>query len=175
MANAIEIQADAHTIWRHIERVRMIEPHEQRVTWTQRMGFPQPLEATLSHEGVGGVRRASFAGDVVFWETVTDWQPDRRLSFTIKADTERIPAKTLDEHVTIGGPYFDVLNGTYEIEVLEPRRAILHLSSQHRLSTHFNFYAARWADFIMSDVQENILQVIKHRCEAASASQPALR
>ena len=35
-----------------------------------KLGFPKPLEATLSHEGVGGVRNASRKG-LLFIETVT--------------------------------------------------------------------------------------------------------
>ena len=37
------------------------------------------VEATWSREGVGGVRHASFAGGVVFVETVTVWEPGEPL------------------------------------------------------------------------------------------------
>jgi hypothetical protein len=33
------------------------------------------------------------------------------------------------------------------------------------LSTRFNFYSSLWTDFIMSDTQQYILEVIKRRCE----------
>jgi len=66
----------------------------------------------------------------------------------------------------VGGPYFDVLEGTYRIERLNDRQVLLHLSSKHRLSTRFNFYAGLWTDFIMRDIQRNILRIIKRRCEA---------
>jgi hypothetical protein len=42
----------------------------------------------------------------------------------------------------------------------------LHLSSRHRLSTRFNFYAGVWTDFIMHDLQQAILSVIRQRAEA---------
>jgi len=165
VSTAIEIDADAATIWNRIKRVPPIAREEQRRTLTQWLGFPRPIEATLSHEGAGAIRHASFEGNVVFVETVNVWEPDHRLAFSIRADTSAIPATTLDEHVTVGGPFFDVLNGEYRIQVLGPRRAILHLSSQHRLSTHFNFYAGLWTEFIMRDIQNNILYVIKNRCD----------
>lgn len=171
----IRIRADAETVWRNIERVPMILPGEQTPSLAHRIGFPKPLEATLSHEGVGGVRHASFERGVVFVETVTEWERLRRLSFTIESDPESIPQKALDEHVTVGGPFFDVLTGTYEIEPAGPGEVVLHLSSTHRLSTTFNPYARLWTDWIMRDVQENILNVIKRRCEAEAAGRTAAR
>jgi hypothetical protein len=115
--------------------------------------------------GVGAVRHATFERGVLFVETITKWEPEKDLAFTIKADTAHIPPTTLDQHVTIGGPYFDVLEGEYRIEPSGPGKVILHLSSQHRLSTRFNSYAGFWTDFIMRDTQEYILEIIKRRCE----------
>lgn len=161
--NVIEIQAPPEVIWRNIERVPAIHREELPVTWTRRIGFPDPVEATLSHEGVGGVRNASFQGGIVFIETVDFWEPEQRLGFSIRAG--EIPRTTLDEHVTIGGPYFDVLHGEYRLEALPDGNTRLHLRSEQRLSTDFNWYAHLWTEAVMSDLQQRILQVIKARCE----------
>ncbi len=165
VATSIRIQAAPATVWKQIERVPLIRPEEQRFSWSQKIGFPRPLEATLSGESVGAVRHATFAGGVLFVETVTVWEPERRLGFDIRADTVNIPPHTLDEHVTIGGPYFDTLHGEYQIEAQPDGSTVLHLVSRHRLSTTFNFYARIWVDAVMRDIQENILYVIRHRCE----------
>ena len=162
---SIAIDATPETVWTQIKSVPLIRPEEQHRGWTQRLGFPRPLEATLSHEGPGGIRRATFDGGVLFLETVTRWEPNQALAFTIKADTASIPPTTLDEHVTIGGPYFDVLDGEYNIQSLGANRVLLHLTSHQRLSTRFNAYAGLWTDAIMRDLQHNILLVIKDRCE----------
>lgn len=165
VATSIRIQAAPATVWKQIERVPLIRPEEQRFSWSQKIGFPRPLEATLSGESVGAVRHATFAGGVSFVETVTVWEPERRLGFDIHADTVNIPPHTLDEHVTIGGPYFDTLHGEYQIEAQRDGSTVLHLVSRHRLSTTFNFYARLWVDAVMRDIQENILYVIRNRCE----------
>ena len=151
----------------NIERVPAIAPNELRPTWTHRIGFPRPIAATLSHEGVGGVRHATFDGGVLFIETIDTWDPWRKLSFSIRAQTDRIPRTTLDQHVTIGGPYFDVLRGTYELQPLSNGGTRLILSSDHRLSTDFNWYSELWTRSVMSDLQKSILSVIKNRCEHA--------
>jgi len=162
----IAINATPRTVWQNIERVPAIQPEEQGVSFVHMIGFPRPVEATLSHPGVGGIRHATFAGGVLFIETITHWEPEKELVFSIKADTASIPPTTLDPHVTIGGEYFDVLEGRYWIEPIKEQRVILHLESTHRVSTRFNFYSSWWTDFIMRDIQNNILKIIRTRCEA---------
>ncbi|HVZ84143.1 MAG TPA: hypothetical protein VG893_10760 [Terracidiphilus sp.] len=161
----ILIHAPMHVVWDNIKSVRLIKPDELPGSWIERAGFPKPLAATLSHEGVGGVREASFTGGLIFTETINQWQEGSVLRFSIHANTDSIPATTLDEHAKIGGQYFDVLEGEYQ---LEPRAdgVLLHLESRERLSTHFNSYAGLWTDAVMRAIQEQILQVIKKRCEA---------
>ena len=166
VATEIEIRSDPATVWANIARVPAIRPEELGFSWSHLIGFPRPIAATLSHEGVGGVRHATFEKGVLFVETVTAWEPERRLAFSIAADPASIPAAALDEHVTVGGPFFDVLDGEYQIEEVAPGRLVLHLRSTHRLSTSFNPYSGLWTDFIMRDVQTAILKVLKRRCEA---------
>jgi hypothetical protein len=87
------------------------------------------------------------------------------MSFTIKALPHEIPLTTMDKHLVVGGKYFDVLNGTYELEKLTEKTYRLHLYSHFKLTTTFNFYASWWAKNIMKDIQNNILQIQKQRAE----------
>jgi hypothetical protein len=164
--NTVHVRAPPSVVWREIKSVRAIAPQELSLHLAHVIGLPRPLEATLSRDGVGGVRIAKFERGLQFRETVTDWQPERRLSFQIAA--EPAPATALDEHVAVGGAYFDVLDGTYELEPLSDGSTLLKLTSHQRLSTHFNFYARLWTDFIMSDLQSAIMDVIRKRCERAA-------
>lgn len=161
----ILIHAPAITVWNNIKSVRAIDSAELPLSWVSRIGFPSPVAAVLSHEGVGGVREAGFTGGLVFIETVNRWEPEQDLRFSIHANTKSIPPSTLDEHVTIGGAFFDVLDGEYKLEQ-RPDGILLHLSSRERLSTHFNPYASVWTDSVMRAIQEQILVVIRNRCEA---------
>jgi hypothetical protein len=163
---SILIAANPATVWAEIIEVPLIQPHERRPALFTRLGFPHPLSATLSRPGVGGLRHARFERGLLFLETVTDWEPERMLRFTIAAQPDSMLPETLDRHVTIGGPYFDVLSGRYEIRAAPRGRVLLELTSELRLSTHFNLYATPWVDAVMRSVQENILQVIRSRAEA---------
>lgn len=165
--NSVLIAAPAAVVWQHIIRVAPIGAADLGHSLIDDMGFPRPIEATLTREGVGGVRHATFERGVEFIETVDDWQPLKRLSFSIVPNTATIPPTTFDEHVIVGGRFFDVLRGTYELRPAGPGRTLLVLHSQQRLSTHLNWYAGLWTGWVMSEIQGRILTVLKHRCETA--------
>lgn len=166
VATSIDIRASRDTIWQQIRSVPAIREDEQGFALTHLMGFPRPLEARLEGTGVGAVRNATFERGVLFVETITAWDDGRQLAFSIRADTAHIPPTTFDEHVTIGGPYFDVLSGTYALEDLGNGMIRLHLASDQRLSTRFNAYSHLWTEFLMADLQNYILRIIKRRCES---------
>lgn len=161
----IKIHADAQTVWNQIRSVPLISEKEQHFSFSHMIGFPRPLEAKLVGEGVGAVRFATFEKGVLFVETINEWDNPHRLSFSIRADTKDIPPSTFDEHVIVGGKYFDVLTGTYWIEDIGDGNVVLHLGSSQRLSTRFDFYSHFWTDYLMADLQNYILGIIKKRCE----------
>ncbi|MBF9255682.1 hypothetical protein I2I11_20460 [Pontibacter sp. 172403-2] len=161
----IVINSDDETVWGNITRVSRISESENNSSLFQVMGFPRPIEAELDTVAVGGIRKAIFARGLFFTERVTQMNPLKVLAFSIEADPNSIPPKALDEHVLVGGKYFDVLEGKYEIKRISSDKIILHLTSQFRLSTRFNFYSGLWSKLIMSDIQKNILEIIKKRSE----------
>jgi hypothetical protein len=161
----IDINAPAEKIWDNVTRVNEIPFEQDKGYLTRMLGFPRPVKAELNFEGVGAYREAIFTNGLVFHETVTEYKDIEKMVFTIKAYPHEIPSTTLDEHVVIGGNYFDVLNGTYELEKLENGLHRLHLYSHFKMKTTFNFYAGWWGKWIMKDIQNNILQVEKNRSE----------
>lgn len=162
---SIEIQAPPETIWSNVVRVRPIAEKEDHGRLTRILGFPRPLRAELNYAGVGGSRQAIFSKGLVFEEIVQDYEEQQKMHFTIKADAHSIPPTAMDEHVVIGGEYFDVLDGTYRLEKIGDKSYRLHLYSHFVLKTSFNGYASWWAGWIMKDIQNNILQVIQTRCQ----------
>jgi hypothetical protein len=161
----ISIDAGEQAVWNNITRVKEITPSENTVSLFQVLGFPRPIKAELDTVAAGGVRKAIFDRGLFFTETVVEAVPLRVLRFTIKADPAATPPTALDEHVMVGGRFFDVMEGRYEIERLTDHTVRLHLTSRFRLSTSFNFYSGLWSKLIMRDIQKNILQIIKSRSE----------
>jgi hypothetical protein len=165
--NTIIIQASADKIWPEIASVSAIPREQIKDRWIYHIGFPKPIAATLDRHAVGGIRTATFERGVSFYETITEWDYPRKLAFTIHADPEFIPRTAFDQHIIVGGRFYDVLDGTYRIEPLSPTSCRLHLTSRHRLSTRFNAYAAWWSEKIMDQIQGSILEVIRKRAEQA--------
>jgi len=161
----IDINSSAEKIWENVTRVKTIEKEEDTGYLTAFLGFPRPLKAELNYNGVGAYREAIFTNGLIFRETVTEYEENKKMVFSIKANTHEIPSTTLDEHILIGGKYFDVLNGTYELEKLNEGKYRLHLYSNFKMNTTFNFYAGWWGKIIMKDIQNNILKVEKKRAE----------
>lgn len=159
----IDIAASPETVWDEIKSVPAITESEQRPNWLHWLGMPRPIAATLSHEGVGGVRDATFENGLRFNETVTDWVENERISFTIVESSQLLLPPPLD---LIDGENFDVLDGTYVIEPLADGNVRLHLTSHHFLGTRFNRYGAWWTDVVMRNLQDYILVIIKARAES---------
>lgn len=162
----IDINAPAGKIWDNVTRVKEISEQEDNGVLNNLLGFPRPVKAELNFEGVGAYREAIFTKGLVFHETVTEYKDNEKMVFTIKAYPYEIPSTTMDEHVVIGGDYFDVLNGSYELEKIGNQKYRLHLYSHFKMNTTFNFYAGLWGKWIMKDIQNNILLVEKRRAES---------
>lgn len=162
---AIEINSDAKTIWDNVTSVKAINPEEDNSKLTDWLGFPKPVKAELDTSAVGGYRKAIFQKGLIFHETVTQYDDLKFMEFQIKANTYEIPSTTLDEHILIGGEYFDMLNGTYKLEKIRDNKYNLILYSNFSMKTTFNSYASIWGNWIMKDIQNNILRVIKTRSE----------
>lgn len=161
----IIIDAPKDKIWENVTRVRQISEQEDNGKLSRVMGFPRPIVAELDTLMAGGRRRAVFDKGLVFDEVVYYYSHEKKMSFSITPITGEIPPATLDEHVTVGGKYFTVLDGTYELEPAENGKYNLVLYSHFSMNTTFNFYSGIWAGLIMKDIQNNILEIIKKRCE----------
>jgi len=161
----IDINAPAEKIWDNVTSVKEIKEDDDKGYLSNFLGFPRPVKAELNFEGVGAFREAKFTNGLVFNERVTEYIHNKKMVFTIQANTYDIPSTTLDEHILIGGDYFDVLNGTYELEDLGNGIHRLHLYSHFKMKTTFNFYAGWWGKWIMKDIQNNILKIEKERSE----------
>lgn len=162
---SIIINSNNRRIWDNVTSVKEIKEKEDSSTLTKWLGFPKPIKAELDKQEIGGYRKAIFEKGLIFNETVTEYKDLKLMKFKIKANTYEIPSTTLDEHILIGGEYFDMLDGTYELEKISKNQYKLILYSNFSMKTTFNSYAGIWGNWIMKDIQNNILKVIKERSE----------
>ncbi|MDX5396483.1 MAG: hypothetical protein LPK21_09810, partial [Hymenobacteraceae bacterium] len=163
VATEIVIKADKETVWNNIKSVSEIQDKELKWSFAHFIGIPKPVQSKLKGERVGGVRHIKWEKGIRFREIITDWNLYDSFSYDILVD--HIPPEAIDKHVEVGGKYFDVLNGGYKLTELDKNTTKLTLSCTYRVTTNFNFYSKRWADFIMDDFQVVILNVVKKRSE----------
>ncbi len=156
----IAINAPVNKIWENIISIPYINAEEQGFSVFHLFGVPKLLEAPLSHQGVGGTRNLKFDNGLSFIETITSWDEFNSVSFSISPN-ENSPAP----FNMVGGRYFAVTDMSYRIEETGDGSLILHLRSQHRLTTHFNSYAGMRTDFMLNSLQSYVLRMIKTRAE----------
>lgn len=166
ITDSVHIAASPAQVWQQIVSVPAIDRGELPSQWIYLIDFPRPIAAVIDREGLGARRHATFERGVSFFEIVHEWVPQKSLAFSIEADPDFIPHTAFDQHIIVGGRFYDVLDGRYEIQPI-PGGSRLVLTSTHRLSTRFNWYTGLWSEWVMNQIQGSILTVIKHRAEAA--------
>ena len=164
---AIHIAAPPEAVWRLINDATAISPAEMSDGLVYRIGLPYPVEAVTQESAAGRVRKLRWAGGVAFDEPITAWDENRYIAWTYAFDAHSFPPGTLDEHVLIGGDYFDLVDTAYKL-VPEAGGTRLEIVVDYRVSTHFNWYAAPAGRLLVGDAARTILRFYQRRAEAAT-------
>jgi uncharacterized membrane protein len=160
--NDIRINAPANVVWKNLVNIPSISSNEQQHSIFHTFGVPKLEEATLTHEGIGGIRNAIFENGLVFTETINYWDENHRIQFSISPSSR---STAPPPYKIIGSKYLAVTEMDYWIEQIDENNVILHLRSEHILTTHLNSYAGFWTELIMKNVQAYALRIIKNRSE----------
>jgi hypothetical protein len=166
----IFVAAPPAALWRELVDVRAIRPEEVRDAWMYRIGVPLPLAGAADIRGGEHLRHITMGKGVHFDQVASVWRENERVTWRYRFTPDSFPPGALDDHVRIGGQYFDVVESTY---TLTPRGTgtVLSLATRYRVSTHFNWYAGRVGDLLVGDFGGRIVEFYARRAERAS--QPA--
>lgn len=160
----IDIAASSEEIWPLLLRLEELSPDEGRWNVTQDvLSIPRPSQAVVVERDGTLVRLAGWGPNIRFEEHITQSVKGLSLSWDFVFPDDSVSAFT-DEHISVDGPHLSVLTGGYELESRgETTRLILTTSYEAR--TPVNLYASLWGEFILGDIQNNVLTVIKDRAE----------
>jgi hypothetical protein len=161
---SILVDAPAEVIWNEFVTVPKIQPSEEHFAWFRAAGLPHPVEATLVNPGAEGVRYASYDNGMKVIEAVQVWSLYERYRFGVELDRESGQHTPLWSDVA--GEHLHVQWVEYQIEELSGSQVRLHLTSRYALETPVNPYASLWVDFLLSDFQKYILDIVTARAEA---------
>ena len=94
-----------------------------------------------------------------------DYVENARVRWTYKFAADSFPPHALDDHVQIGGHYFDLIDTEYVITPISPAASNLSVRMQFKVNTQFNWYAAGVARLLMGNFEETALQFYRRRAE----------
>lgn len=168
LQRSVHIQAAPGVVWHHINFPLDIQPGELSQGIAYRIGVPYPVEARTLEPRVGGRRELTWQRGVRFQEEITRYQPERHIAWRYRFGADSFPPGSLDEHIVLGGRYFDLEDTAYTLTP-EHGGTRLNIAVTYRVSTQFNWYAGQWADFLLGDTAETILAFYKRRSERLPA------
>jgi hypothetical protein len=163
------IDASPAAVWKELTHINEIKPDEHSISFSTLMGFPTHLRTTLDTAALGGKRMAIYEKGLYFEETISAYEHERLMVLDIKTDPNNIPPTVMDEHIVIGGKHVDILQDTYKLEALPDGRSRLSLSSKFYINTPFNWYAGIWSYYLMSDILQCELDLVKERATGEKA------
>ena len=162
--HSVLIRAQPDQVWHQILNAEDIQPAELDHAWIFRIGVPLPLAGRTRNTADGPVRRVTMGKNVYFDEVITQASEHRFIRWVYRFHEDSFPPYALDQHVVIGGHYFDLKETSY---TLVPRGVDteLRVKMQYRVSTQFNWYAEPVARLLLGNMAEANLDFYRARSE----------
>jgi len=167
----ILVGAPATVVWRELIDVHQIRPDEIGDAWLYRIGVPIPIEAVAEASNGAHLRHVTMGKGIRFDQVATDWRENQSVSWRYIFSDDSFPAGALDDHVRIGGHYFDLGETQYSL-ASNGDGTRLRVRMNYRVSTRFNWYAGPLADLLVGNFEERVLRFYARRAELAARTQP---
>ena len=87
------------------------------------------------------------------------------MSWTYQFTPESFPKGALDDHLEMGGRYFNLLTTDYRLEQISAQQTKLILTIDYRLSTEINWYSNLWVRYVLNEFSDVVLHIYKNRLE----------
>lgn len=160
----IEIAAPPSAVWRALTRMDAILPEPGPAF---QLGLAYPVRAEIFGEGVGAERRGVFSTGVAR-ERVTEWAPDRKLTFAVLSNPpmmrELSPYRRV--HAPHGEGYFETAWTSFELEALPGGRTRVTERAAHTLKLDPVLYWAPLARWAIDQNNRRVLTSLRLRSEA---------
>lgn len=161
------IDASPAAVWQEIHEARGIQASEVAHAWVYRIGVPLPLAGVTQETPTGRVRKITMGKGIHYDQVFIEWEQERYLRWKYRFDEDSFPPRALDDHVRIGGHYFDLIESSYTL-MPKDQGTELTLRMTYRVSTQFNWYADPIARYLIGNVEEVILDFYRKRSQSES-------
>jgi hypothetical protein len=162
----IVVGAPPAVVWQELLNTSGIRPEEIEDAWVFRIGAPLPLDGRIVTGAAQPIRRVRMAKNVYFDEVIEEQRANEWIRWTYRFHEDSFPPYAFDEHVVIGGRYFDVRDTSYELTPIA-EGTLLRMTLRYRISTRFNWYAAPVARWLLGNLADSNLAYYRQRSESA--------
>jgi hypothetical protein len=159
----ISVHAPPERVWSCIVRTG---PIEEPPSFPFRLGVAYPLRGEIVGSGVGAVRYGVFSTGTAV-ERVTEWVPERKLSFVVEKDVPGL--RELSPYAHVHAPhvvgYFVTKSTSFEIRPLPDGSSKIVEHTSHSLKLDPIFYWLPLARWVIHLNNQRVLAHIKHQAE----------
>jgi len=170
LRGSVIVNAPPEAIWKEILTARSIRPDELPLSLVHLIGVPKPVEGINVATADGEVRFSKWERGVNFRGIVTHREENHSITWRYAFDGHSFPEGSMDEHVAIGGRYFDLHDTTFNLQPVSGGSTELEIVAHYRVTSSINFYAVPVANVLGRDFIATILGLYKGRSERATAA-----
>ena len=160
----ITIDAPREKVWDRLMNVHDIREGEVEDGLAFRVGVPPPVSALSGDIDGRRVRRISMGKQVHFDQVEVERREHAYIRWTQRFYADSFPPGSFDEHVVMGGEYFDIDSVSYAL-ASQGAATRLTLTMHYRVSTRFNWYAEPVARLVLGNLEEVLLGVYQRRAQ----------
>jgi hypothetical protein len=171
VSRSIEIAAEPMRVWASLADTD-IAAQVYDGTVARFLTIPLPLSGHTRTEDAGApvqrIRRSSWEKSVYFDCLITHWEPGKHMRWTYKFYPDSFPKHAMDDHIVIGGRYFDLKETNYVLEPAQVNGAPgtkLYIQTRYRVSTNYNWYSDWWAQVVIGNFMERSVQHYRDQSE----------
>jgi uncharacterized membrane protein YhaH (DUF805 family) len=163
----VQIGAPPPAVWKVLVRTDL---SEEPVALPFRLRLAYPVRGEVLGEGIGSIRLGVFSTGVAL-ERVTEWIPNRKLSFIL---LNEVPAmRELSPYAKVHAPhvvgYFRTTNTSFELLDRDDGNTEVIERTSHVLSLEPVLYWLPLARWVVHENNTRVLAHIKRRAEASQA------
>jgi len=162
---AITVNAEPKIIWNQIITAKQIRADELPFSITHLIGVPKPVEGINIETENGEVRFSKWEKGVNFQAKVMSKHEYKSITWHYIFNQDSFPAGSMDDHVAIGGKYFDLNDTTFNLIPIDAGKTQLEIIAHFRVNSAVNFYALPVSQLLGSDFINTILTLYKNRSE----------
>jgi len=156
------VAAPPGAIWKQLLAAPDIRPEEMSGAWMYRIGVPLPTAAVTTMTDGTAIRHITMGKGIHFDQVAAAWEPNRRVRWLYHFAPDSFPPQALDDHVRIGGSYFDLVDTEYSLQQVAGGTE-LRVRMTYRVSTGFNWYARPLAALFVGNFEEAALAFYARR------------